>query len=182
MGVGKFDHRAAAVDHNGKVIYDKPLPRSDPKIQALLKDHRSQHGELLVVVNQSKTIGALLIAVAQQLGIHVVYLSGRTMPRVADLLPGQASTGDRGADIIVEVACLMPHTFPGVTVAEEQFAEQLSMLCGFDDDLVAQLSLVHNRLPGLLAQSPCLERIITPRVVHLVVVDLLDRYSTPASL
>lgn len=43
------------------------------------------------VVDQSKTIGALVIAVAQDLGIDVAYLPGLTMRRVADSHEGQAT-------------------------------------------------------------------------------------------
>lgn len=89
IDVGKTDHHATAVNHDGEVVYDKPLPQSEPKIQELLKDLVAKHGELLVVVDQPKTIGALVIAVAQQLRIQVAYLPGLMMRRVADLHPGK---------------------------------------------------------------------------------------------
>lgn len=38
-----------------------------------------------------------------------------------------------------------------ITVADETTAE-LSMLCGFDDDLAAQATAVSNRLRGFLTQ------------------------------
>src|SRR5690625_1858388 len=182
IDVGKSDHHATAVNHDGEVVYDKPLPQSEPKIQELLKDLAAKYGELLVVVDQPKTIGALVIAVAQQLGIQVAYLPGLTMRRVADLHPGQAKTDARDAYIIAETARTMPHTLRGITIAEEQIAE-LSMLCGFDDDLAAQLTQVRNRLRGLLTQiHPSLERVLGPRLAHPAVVDLLGRYPTPAGL
>ena len=61
------------------------------------------------------------------------------MRRVADLHPGQAKTDARDAYIIADTARTMPHTLRGITVADEHIAE-LSMLCGFDDDLAAQLT------------------------------------------
>lgn len=182
IDVGKTDHHATAVNHDGQIVHDKPLPQSEPKIQELLNELAAKHGELLVVVDQPKTIGALVIAVAQHLGIQVAYLPGLTMRRVADLHPGQAKTDARDAYIIAETARTMPHTLRGVTVAEEQIAE-LSMLCGFDDDLAAQLTQVRNRLRGLLTQiHPSLERVLGPRLAHPAVVDLLGRYPTPAAL
>ncbi|MBX7556887.1 hypothetical protein K1Y78_55745 [Streptomyces sp. tea 10] len=42
-------------------------------------------------MDQPKTIGALVIAVAQDLGIDVAYLPGLTMHRVADSHEGQAT-------------------------------------------------------------------------------------------
>ena len=41
------------------------------------------------------------------------------------------------------------------------------MLCGFDDDLAAQLTQVRNRPRGLLTQiHPSLERVLGPRLAH----------------
>jgi transposase len=151
IDVGKTDHHATAVNRDGKVVHDKTLPQSEPKILELLKELVTKHGELLVVVDQPKTIGALVIAVAQQLGFQVAYLPGLTMRRVADLHPGQAKTDARDAYIIADTARTMPHTLRGITIAEEHIAES-SMLCGFDDDLAAQLTQVRNRLRGLLTQ------------------------------
>jgi len=182
IDVGKSDHHVTGVNRDGKVVHDKSLPQSEPKIQQLLKDLAAKYGDLLVVVDQPKTIGALVIAVAQQLGIQVAYLPGLTMRRVADLHPGQAKTDARDAYIIAETARTMPHTLRGITIAEEQIAE-LSMLCGFDDDLAAQLTQVRNRLRGLLTQiHPSLERVLGPRLAHPAVIDLLSRYPTPAAL
>lgn len=104
-----------------------------------------------MVVDQPKTIGALVIAVAQDLGIDVAYLPGLTMRRVADLHPGQAKTDARDAFIIAETARTMAHTLRGITVTEENIAE-LSMLYGFDDDLAAQITQARNRLRGFLTQ------------------------------
>ncbi len=182
IDVGKTDHHATAVRRDGQIMYDKPLPQSEPKIQQLLKDLVATYGELLVVVDQPKTIGALVIAVAQQLGIQVAYLPGLTMRRVADLHPGQAKTDARDAFIIAETARTIPHMLRGITVAEEHIAE-LSMLCGFDDDLAAQLAQVRNRLRGLLTQiHPSLERVLGPRLTQPAVIDVLGRYPTPAAL
>jgi len=182
IDVGKSEHHATAVNRDGQIVHDKPLPQSEPKIQELLQGPVAKHGALLVVVDQPKTIGALVIAVAQQLGIQVAYLPGLTMRRVADLHPGQVKTDARGAYIIAETARPMPHTLRGITVAEEQITE-LSMLCGFDDDLAAQLTQVRNRLRGLLTQiHPSLERVLGPRLAHPAVIDLLSRYPTPAAL
>lgn len=108
--VGKTEHHATAVNQDGNVVHDRPLPQSEPKMQELLKDLGAKHGELLVVVDQPKTIGALVVAVAQHMNIQVAYLPGLTMRRVADLHPGQAKTDARDAYIIAEqhARCLMP--------------------------------------------------------------------------
>src|SRR5699024_2293808 len=81
-------------------------------IQQLLKELAIKHGALFVVVAQPKTIGALVIAVAQHLGAQVAYLPGLTMRRVADVSPGQDKADARDASVI-ETARTMPHTAAG---------------------------------------------------------------------
>ena len=139
IDVGKTAHHATGITANGAVVYNKPLPQSEPKIRDLFQDLTATHGPVLVVVDQPITIGALVIAVAQDLGVEVAYLPGLTMRRVADLHPRQAKTDARDAFIIANTAHTPPHTLRGITVAEEDIAE-LSMLCGFDDDLAAQIT------------------------------------------
>lgn len=76
IDVGKTAHHATGLSAEGTVVHDKSLPQSEPKIRELLQDLAATHGPVLVVVDQPKTIGALVIAVAQDLGIEVAYLPG----------------------------------------------------------------------------------------------------------
>ncbi|NIH70448.1 hypothetical protein FHX35_000099 [Auritidibacter ignavus] len=123
IDIGQTDHHATTVTPDGTVVHDKSLPPSEPRIQELLKDLVAQHAKPWVVVDQPKTIGTLVIAVAQQRGIQMPYVPGLTMRRVADLHPGQARTDARDADIIAETAGTMPHTLRGMAVAEQHLAE-----------------------------------------------------------
>ena len=76
----------------------------------------------------------------------------------------------------------MPHTLRSIQVADEKVAE-LSMLCGFDDDLAGQIVQVSNRIRGLLTQiHPALERVLGPRLDHPAILDLLQRYPSPAAM
>lgn len=50
-----------------------------------LFDTLTQHGPLLVVVDQPATLGALPVAVARARGHQVAYLPGLAMRRIADL-------------------------------------------------------------------------------------------------
>ena len=181
LDVGKTNHHATALTASGKKLWDKPLPQSEPRIRELLAKLSTQ-GTVLLVVDQPKTIGALPVAIAQNMGIQVAYLPGLTMRRVADLHPGEAKTDARDAYIIAETARTIPHTLHGITVAEETTAE-LSMLCGFDDDLATQTTAVSNRLRGFLTQiHPHLERVLGPRLSHQAALGLLKKYSSPAEL
>lgn len=75
------------------------------------------------------------------------------MRRIADLHAGEAKTDARDAAIIAEAARSMPHTLRSLRLADEPLAE-LTMLCGFDDDLAAQITQTSNRIRGLLTQIP----------------------------
>tara|TARA_B100000408_G_scaffold137609_1_gene129495 strand:+ start:117 stop:1088 length:972 start_codon:yes stop_codon:yes gene_type:complete len=104
------------------------------------------------------------------------------MRRIADLHPGEAKTDARDAAIIAETARTMPHTLRSIQVADEQVAE-LTMLCGFDDDLAGQITQVSNRIRGLLTQiHPALERVLGPPLDHPAILDLLQHYPSPAAM
>ena len=76
-----------------------------------------------MVVDQPATIGALAVAVAQDMGITVGYLPGLSMRRIADLTPGSAKT-------------------------DAKDAAALSMLTGFDLDLARQVNQTEGRIRG----------------------------------
>ena len=122
------------------------------------------------------------MAVARDEGVMVAYLPGLPMRRIADLHVGEAKTDARDAAIIAEAARSMPHTLRSLRLADGRLAE-LTMLCGFDDDLAAQATQTNNRIRGLLTQiHPALERVLGPRLDHPAVLDLLERYPSPAAL
>jgi hypothetical protein len=57
------------------------------------------------------------------------------------------------------------------------------MLCGFDEDLAGQITQTSNHIRGLLTQiHPALERAIGPHLDHAAMLDLLERYPSPAQL
>ena len=106
-----------------------------------------------MVVDQPATIGALAVAVAQDMGITVGYLPGLSMRRIADLTPGSAKTDAKDAAVIAGAARTMPHTLRAVSASDEE-AAALSMLTGFDLDLARQVNQTANRIRGLYTQTP----------------------------
>lgn len=171
VDVGKDTHHAVAVNRSGKRLFDKALPNDEAKLRSLISDLK-QHGQILLVVDQPATIGALPVAVARSEGILVGYLPGLAMRRIADLHAGEAKTDAR----------TLPHALRSLKLADERIAEP-SMLCGFDDDLAAQTTQASNRIRGLLTQiHPALERVLGPRLDHPAVLDLLQRYPSPEKL
>ena len=147
--------------------------RTKPNSAALIAELQ-RHGRLLFVVNQPATIGALPLAVARDEGVLVAYLPGLAMRRIADLHPGEAKTDARDAAIIAEAARSMPHVLRAALRRRGALAE-LAMLCGFDDDLAAQINQISNRIRGLFTEiHPALERAVGPRLQHPAILDILN--------
>jgi transposase len=122
----------------------------------------TEHGPVLVIVDQPASIGALPIAVARSLGIEVAYLPGLAMRRIADLRPGEGKTDARDAYVIADAARTMPHALRRVGTDDETLAE-LSVLAGYDDDLAAQATRLTNRLrDALLHVHPALDACSDP--------------------
>jgi len=137
---------------------------------------------VLVVVDQPATIGALAVAVAQDMGITVGYLPGLSMRRIADLAPGNAKTDRRDAAVIAQAARTMPHTLRSVTTSDQDSAA-LSMLTGFDLDLARQVNQASNRIRGLYTQvHPALKTVLGPRLEHDSVLEVIAAWPTPAAL
>jgi transposase len=181
VDVGKSAHHAVALARDGSVLLDRPLPNDEGQLRQII-DELKQAGSVLLVVDQPATIGALPVAVAQAEGVLVGYLPGLAMRRIADLHAGHAKTDPRDAFIIAQAARTLPHALRSISVEAESVAE-LGMLCGFDEDIVKQVNQTANRLRGLLTQiHPALERVLGPRLDHPAVLELLQRYPSPAAL
>ena len=146
IDVGKAEHWATALSQEGRKVLDRTLPNDEERLRALYKK-LADHGNLLVVVDQPATIGALAVAVAQDMGITVGYLPGLSMRRIADLTPGSAKTAAKDAAVIVQAARTMPHTLRAISTSDED-AAALSMLTGFDLDLARQVNQTKGRIRG----------------------------------
>src|SRR5690625_1214177 len=91
LDVGKEEHHACALDTDGRQLFDKPLPQDEARLREVFTGLQSR-GEVLVVVDQPNTIGALAVAVARDAGCEVAYLPGLAMRKAAQLMPGDAKT------------------------------------------------------------------------------------------
>src|SRR5690625_1025951 len=113
LDVGKTAHHGCALTTTGQRLYDKELPQDEAALRAVV-EQLQDHGQVLVVVDQPNTIGALPIAVARDCGATVAYLPGLAMRKAADLYPGRSKTDARDAFIIADTARTMPHTLRAV--------------------------------------------------------------------
>lgn len=181
IDVGKSDHWATALDRAGRRMFDKALPNNEARLRDLY-ERLTQQGRVLVVVDQPATIGALTVAVAQDMDIEVGYLPGLSMRRIADLTPGNAKTDARDAQVIAQAARTMPHTLRAINGSDED-AAALSMLTGFDLDLARQVNQTANRIRGLYTQiHPALEQVLGPWLEHDAVLEVIAAWPTPAEL
>ena len=151
-GVGKSEHWATALSRDGQKVLDKALPNDEDRLREVYQRLQAK-GQVLVVVDQPATIGALAVAVAQDMGITVGYLPGLSMRRIADLTPGSAKTDAKDAAVIAQAARTMPHTLRAVSTSDED-AAALSMLTGFDLDLARQVNQTANRIRGAVHPDP----------------------------
>ena len=182
IDVGKAEHWATALSQEGRKVLDRTLPNDEERLRALYKK-LADHGNLLVVVDQPATIGALAVAVAQDMGITVGYLPGLSMRRIADLTPGSAKTDAKDAAVIAQAARTMPHTLHAISTSDEETAA-LSMLTGFDLDLARQVNQTEGRIRGqsFTQIHPALEAVLGPWLEHDAVLEAISAWPTPADL
>ena len=152
IDVGKSEHWATALSQEGRKVLERALPNDEERLRALYKK-LADHGSLLVVVNQPATIGALAVAVAQDMGTAVGYLPRLSMRRIADLTPGSAKTDAKDAAVIAQAARTMPNTLRAISTSDED-AAALSMLTGFDLHLAHQVNQTKGRIRGQSFTQP----------------------------
>lgn len=181
LDVGKSEHHCTALNVAGQRLVDRPLPNDEAALRALFTE-LAQTGEVVVVVDQPASIGALPVAVAEDMGLATAYLPGLAMRRIADLHPGTAKTDARDAYIIADAARTLPHTLRSTDIAGPAMAD-LSVLMGYDDDLRDQVTAGTNRIRNLLLSvHPALERALGADSAHPAVLGLLARYGGPTGL
>lgn len=181
VDIGKERHHAVALDRQGSTIADQVVANDEAALRALLTPLLAE-GPVLLAVDLATTLGAMPVTVAQAMGVTVGYLPGLTMRRLADLHAGEAKTDRRDATIIADAARMHPQTMREVVPLEPHLPE-LTLLCGFDADLVQRHTALTNQVRGLLAQvHPALERVLGRRLDNAGVLPLLQRWSTPEQL
>ena len=128
VDVARETHHAVALDRGGRRLADRPLPNDEAALRALFSELTGR-GQVLVVVDQPASIGALAIAVARSMGIEVGYLPGLAMRRIADLYPGEGKTDARDAFVIADAARTLPHTLRWVGPDEQTGAVLAGSRC-----------------------------------------------------
>lgn len=115
--VGKSAHRACAVSRStGEALFNASVDnRADP-IDGILA---RAGAEALVVVDQKRNIGALVLERARAAGMGVAYLPGLSMKRARDTFPGTAKTDEIDAEVIARTAVGMPRTLGPIAADDD---------------------------------------------------------------
>lgn len=105
VDVGKASHWVYAVDSAGRKLLSRAIENSEDGIRGTLAE--LPRGTL-VVVDQRKNIGALVLRTARALGFPVAYLPGKAEHDLASALPGVSKTDERDAEVIALAARGVP--------------------------------------------------------------------------
>ena len=156
LDVGKLSHWACVATRDGEILLSAPVANREGDLDSLF----GRFPDALVVVDQSRNIGALALARAKAAGMSAAYLPGLAAHGAARLFAGDAKTDERDAMVIAKTAlgipdALLPVRDPGPTVAA---ARALAAQRNF---LNCENTRSKNRLRSILLEScPAFEALV----------------------
>jgi transposase len=159
VDVGKSFHWAVAVDGEGEVVIDRPLPNRKADVDALLDEAGPG---ALVVVDQKNNIGALVVRRCRARGVDVGYLPGKAMKKARDMFPGTAKTDRIDAGAVARTAMGMRRVV--LPVAEgDDLGASVSLLSSQLAYATRRATMARNRLRAVLLESdPSFEAAVDP--------------------
>ena len=179
IDVGKSFHWEYATDADGKRLVSKRVDQDEHQLDAVFTHLREGNKSVLVVVDQPKNIGALTLACAKRAGCDTMFLPGLAMRRAAGLLPGDAKTDARDAEVIAMTARTVPDALRPVSTADPDRAE-LDALVAWDADCLQDTTREINRLHALLVDcNPMFEKALHKNLDSPFVLALLRRFGGP---
>lgn len=149
IDVGKSFHWAVAVDGDGSVAIDRPLPNRQADVDALIAE---AGGGALVVVDQKNNIGSLVVRRCRAAGVDVGYLPGKAMKKARDMFPGTAKTDRIDAEVIARTALGMREAVLPVTESDDLGAS-VSLLSSQLAYATRRATMARNRLHAVLLES-----------------------------
>lgn len=158
LDVGKASHWACVATRDGAVLLSEPVANREADLDGLL----SRFPGALLVVDQTRNIGALALSRAAAAGMECAYLPGSAAHRAAGLFPGDAKTDERDALVIARTALGVPDALRPVAQASPE-AEAARALAAQRDFLVGEATRCKNRLRAVLLEScPAFEALVDP--------------------
>ena len=104
LDVGKSSHWACVATRDGEVLLSTPVANREDDLDSLF----GRFPDALVVVDQSRNIGALALARARAAGMSAAYLPELAAHGAARLFAGDAKTDERDAMVIAKTALGIP--------------------------------------------------------------------------
>lgn len=157
IDVGKRSHSACALDAGGEVVFRADLENRPADVDRLLE--RAGAGAL-VVVDQKRNIGALVLARAFAHGNSCAYLPGYAERQARGMFPGVAKTDAIDAEVIARTARGMPGALRPLA-EEPEAAASLRILSSQREFAASARTRAKNRLrAALLEADPALERAV----------------------
>ena len=159
IDVGKSSHSACALDAGGGVAFRAELANRPDDIDRLLE--RAGSGAL-VVVDQKRNIGALVLARAHAHGNPCAYLPGYAEKQARGMFPGTAKTDAIDAEVIARTALGVPRALRPAP-EEPEGAASLRILSSQREFASSARTRAKNRLRAtLLEADPALEGAVDP--------------------
>ena len=115
LDVGKLSHWACVATRDGEILLSAPVANREGDLDSLF----GRFPDALVVVDQSRNIGALALARAKAAGMSAAYLPGLAAHGAARLFAGDAKTDERDAMVIAKTALGIPDALLPVPEPDE---------------------------------------------------------------
>ena len=157
--VGKSFHWAFGVGAGGEAVLSERVDNRPAAIDRILAEAGA---DALVVVDQRRNIGSLVLSRARAAGMRVAYLPGKAEKQAREMFPATAKTDELDAEVIARTALGMPWTLRDVPEEDERGAS-LRMLSSQRSFCVKGRTESLNRLRSVLLEAdPALEAALEP--------------------
>jgi len=178
VDVGKSFHWLHVCDEAGRTMWSRKVDQDERQLDEVFTALGAGGERVLVVVDQPKNIGALTLACASRAGCDVGYLPGLAMRRAAGMLPGNAKTDQRDAQVIALTARVMPEALRPAGVDPKR--AEMDALTSFDHDCMTERTRQLNRLHALLAEvNPMFEAAVGDQIDSPFVLGLMEHFGGP---
>ena len=148
LDVGKSSHWACVASRDGEVLLSAPVANRESELDSLF----ARFPGALVVVDQSRNIGALALSRAKAAGMPSAYLPGLAAHEASKLFGGDAKTDERDAMVIAKTALGIPDALLPVVDREPEIRAARS-LAAHRDFLTCESTRNKNRLRSILLES-----------------------------
>ena len=168
--VGKASHWACGLDAQCAVVLSEPVANRPDAIDGIL----ARAPGALVVVDQKRNIGALVIARARKAGNPLAYLPGSAEKTLREAMRRTAKTDKIDAEVIALSPSRLPEALAPLADAGAH-AEELRALASQPEFCTRSRTRAKNRLRAVLLEAdPALEAAVDPSCAwHLAVLSLI---------